>query len=157
MTSRSFWNYYRDEVNDSANEIDDNDNEINNDKTMKSKSFECKTKIIGSTPNNNSRLNAEFVALLKYLSIFWRCLNLSLINCEIELDLTWSKHYVISEISRTPEMDGANPADATLTTGATFQINNAKFYAPVVTLSINDNIKFLENIKQVFKKISWNK
>ena len=43
-------------------------------------------------------------------------------------------------------------------TGATFQINKKKLYLPVVTLSINDNIKFLENIKQGFKRtISWNK
>ena len=46
----------------------------------------------------------------------------------------------------------------TTTTSATFQINNAKIYVPVVTFSVNDNIKFLENIKQVFKRtISWNK
>ena len=46
----------------------------------------------------------------------------------------------------------------TATASATFQINNDKLYAPVVTLSINDNIKFLENIKQGFKRIiSWNK
>ena len=46
----------------------------------------------------------------------------------------------------------------TVTTGATFQINNAERYVPVVTLPINDNIKFLENIKQEFRrKISWNK
>ena len=46
----------------------------------------------------------------------------------------------------------------TTTTVATFQINNAKPYVPVVSLSINDNIKFLENIKQGFKEtISWNK
>ena len=39
-----------------------------------------------------------------------------------------------------------------------FQINNARLYVPVVTLSINDNIRFLENIKQGFKgTISWNK
>ena len=38
-------------------------------------------------------------------------------------------------------------------TGATFQTSNAKLYVPVVTLSINDNIKFLENIKQGLKKI----
>ena len=44
------------------------------------------------------------------------------------------------------------------TTGATFQINNAKLYVPVVILSVNDNIKFLENIKQGFKRtIYWNK
>ena len=37
-------------------------------------------------------------------------------------------------------------------------ITSTKLYVPVVTLSINDNIKFLENIKQGFKKtISWNK
>ena len=43
-------------------------------------------------------------------------------------------------------------------TGATFQISNTKLYVPVVTLSIDDNIKFLENIKQEFKRtISWNK
>ena len=47
---------------------------------------------------------------------------------------------------------------ATQTAEATFQINNAKLYVPVVTLSMNDNIKFLENMKQGFKKtISWNK
>ena len=34
------------------------------------------------------------------------------------------------------------------TTGATFQINNGLLYVPYVTLSMNDNIKFLENIKQ---------
>ena len=53
---------------------------------------------------------------------------------------------------------GDNLVNETLTTGETFQINNAKLYVPVVTLSINDNIKFLENIKQGFKRtISWNK
>ena len=43
------------------------------------------------------------------------------------------------------------------TTGAPFQINNAKLYVSVVTLSINDDIKILENIKQGFKRIIyWN-
>ena len=56
--------------------------------------------------------------------------------------------------ANSPVLDVA----AMQTTGATFQINNGKFYVPVVTLSINDNIKFLENIKQEFKRtISWNK
>ena len=72
--------------------------------------------------------------------------------------MRWSKYCLISEISRTPEVGGANPADAILATGATFQISNTKLYVPVVTLSINDNNKFLENIKQGFKRtISWNK
>ena len=38
------------------------------------------------------------------------------------------------------------------TTGATFTIATTKFYVPVVTLSINDNIKFLESLKQEFKR-----
>ena len=46
----------------------------------------------------------------------------------------------------------------TLSTGATVQINNAKLDVPVVNLSINDNIKFLENINQGSRRtISWNK
>ena len=41
--------------------------------------------------------------------------------------------------------------------GVTFTITSAKPYIPIVTLSINDNIKFLENIKQGFNRISWDK
>ena len=94
------------------------------------------------------------------MSNFWRFLNLPLINCEIELDLKWTKNCVTSEKSRTfravPNTDPAEYQVVTATTGATFQINNARL--PVVTLSINDNIKFLENIKQGFKRtIYWNK
>ena len=74
-----------------------------------------------------------------------------MINCEIELDLRWTKNYVISETSiipRTPGNPDANPpvqqVTAIQTTGATIQINNAKSYITVVTLSINGN-------KQIFK------
>ena len=46
----------------------------------------------------------------------------------------------------------------TASTSATFQINNAKPYAPVVTFSVNDNNKFLENIKEGLNRtIYWNK
>ena len=63
---------------------------------------------------------------------------------------------------RLPANSNANTSvqevAAIQTTGATFQINNAKLYVPVVTLSINDNIRFLENIKQGYKRtIFWNK
>ena len=134
----------------------------NNNKTATSISFKYKTKIIGSTSDNASRLNAEVVVPLKYLSNFWRSLDLLLINCEIELDFSWSRNCVISEILRTfRAVPNTNPIwyEATSqTTSATFQINNAKLYVPVVTLSTDDNIKFLENIKQRFKRtVSWNK
>ena len=96
------------------------------------------------------------------MSNFWKSLNLTSINWEIEPDLSWSRYFVITEISRT---DGAVPNTnrvryqvTSQTTGAAFQINNTKVYIPVVFLSINDKIKFLENIKQECKRtISWNK
>ena len=82
-----------------------------------------------------------------------------LINCEIGLDLKWTKNCVISEICKTSEVSAnpnANPPypliQATATTAATFQVDNAKLYVPVVAFSISDNIKFLENIKQGFKR-----
>ena len=90
---------------------------------------------------------------------------MALIKCEIEIDLPWSEECTISEKSIIPRIAGNPRANQPIqdretrqTTGATFQINNAKLYVPVVTLPINDNIKFLENIKQGFKKTkSWNK
>ena len=60
---------------------------VNNNKTTTSKSFKYKTKIIGITPNNENRLNAEVVVPLKYLSNFWRYLDFKLFNCETELHL----------------------------------------------------------------------
>ena len=70
MTQGSLWNYYRDEINDAENENDDYDNKINNNKTTSSKSFKYKTKIIGNTPNNTSRLNAGVVAPVNTSVIF---------------------------------------------------------------------------------------
>ena len=84
-----------------------------------------------------------------------------LINCEIELDLSWSRYCFISEISRTPTVPANQlvlAVDATQIIWTTFQINNARLYVSVDTLPINDNITFLENIKPRFKRtISWNK
>ena len=84
------------------------------------------------------------------MSNFWKFLDLPFINCEIELDLSWSKECILSEISiapRTPVNPDANSpvqeVTAMQTTVAKFQINNDKLYVSVVTLSTNDNIKFL--------------
>ena len=75
------WNYYSDGVNDSANEnIDAMKITMNNNKTKRGQPFDYKKKLIGSTPNNKSRLNAEVVVLLIYFSNFWRSLDLLLIT-----------------------------------------------------------------------------
>ena len=70
MTSGSLWNYYKDEVNDNANENSPADNYRINSKKTTSKSFEYKTKITGSTPADNNILQKEVVVPLKYLSNF---------------------------------------------------------------------------------------
>ena len=89
ITSGILWNCYGDEMTDAANENENNgaiDFRINNDKVTTSKSSEYKIKLVARRPENASRLNAEVVVPLQYLSNFWRSLNLPLIKCEIELD-----------------------------------------------------------------------
>ena len=82
------------------------------------------------------------MAPLKYLSNFWRTLQMPLINCEVNLILTWSSACVITD------SNGAG----------TFKISDTKLYVPVVTLSIQENAKFLQQLKSGFKRvINWNK
>ena len=72
MTSESFWNYYRDEINDDANENNAGNVMIKSNKTIARKSFEYKTKKqIKIIPANYNTLDTEFVAPLKYLISFW--------------------------------------------------------------------------------------
>ena len=125
MTSGSLWNYHRDEVNDDANENNNDDYRINNNNTTTSKSFEYKTKIIGSTPADNSRLDVELVVPLNHSSNFWRSLDLHLINCKIKFNLRWARNGIISEVPRAAAVVGSDTAPPTTTTSATFQINNA--------------------------------
>ena len=81
---------------------------------------------------------------LKYLSNFWRTLEMSLINCEVDLILTWSSTCVLV---------ATNIANQ----NATFAITDKKLYLPVVTLSTQENTKFLQQLKSSFKRIiNWN-
>ena len=86
--------------------------------------------LIRSTPNNDYRLDTEVAVLLKYLSNFWRSLNLPLINCEIKLNLSWWRYCVISEVLKTymaiPNTDPVRYDVVTIWNSATFQINNAR-------------------------------
>ena len=52
----------------------------------------------GRKPANNDELNTEVIVPLKYLSNFWRSVDLPLISREKEFDLTWSKDCLISGI-----------------------------------------------------------
>ena len=83
-----------------------------------------------------------------------------LINCEINLILTWSKNCVItSKVTRDADPD-VNPTVAEINnpTGATFKTTDTKLYLPVATLSTEDDNKLLEQLKLGFKRtIKWNK
>ena len=91
ITLWSLLNYHRDEIN-----ADENENNAN--KTITSKSFEYKIKIIGRTRNYNTTLDKEAVPL-KYLVNFLRFLDLWLIKCKIELGFPWPKEFITFEIS----------------------------------------------------------
>ena len=93
---------------------------------------------------------------LKNLSNFWRILNIPLINCEVELILTRSKNCVLVDMTER-DGEGDNPAIAAQT-GLEFKITDTKLYVPVVTLSKENDIKLLEQLKSGFKRtIKWNK
>ena len=76
---------------------------------------------------------------LKYLSNFWRTLEIPLINCRVSLLLTWSSTCVITNCTGAGRFD-------------------TKIYVPVVTLSIQDYSKLLQQLKSGFKRVvNWNK
>ena len=61
-----------------------------------SESFKSKIKITGKTRDNGNTKEVEIIVPLKYLSNFWRTLEVPLINCEVKLILTWSSTFVIT-------------------------------------------------------------
>ena len=88
-TSGSLWQYCKEipAVNNDGNIVDFNGANATD-------SFNFKTKITGQT-NDDGIINVEIMVPLKYLSNFWRTLEMPLINCEVELILTWSANRVI--------------------------------------------------------------
>ena len=136
----SLWQYYRDEpvLGNNKNIIDfhvDNNNSI---------SFKFKQQITAQTKNGDTK-DAEIAAPLKYLRNFGRTLEMPLINCEIILQLKWSKKCILvagTEANQNPE----------------FKITDTKHYVPVVTVSTQNNIKLLKQLEFGFKRtINWNK
>ena len=65
--SGSLWQYYRHKPNDNLAD---------------SESSKPKIKIAGETPNNDNEKDVEIMVPLKYLSNFWRTLEMPLINCD---------------------------------------------------------------------------
>ena len=111
-TSGRLYQYYKDEPNDNIAD---------------SESFKSKVKITGKTPAAGNTKDVEIIVPLKYLSNFWRILEMPLINCEVNLILTWSRDCVITNS----------------TSAGKFAITETKLHVPVVTLSTQDNAKLL--------------
>ena len=129
-TSGRLWQFKRDEIEDVDLTVDDN--YIPNN----SSSFKYKSSLI---TNRNA---VSTVVTLKYLTNFWRLLEMLLINCKIELSLSWDPNCVLS----------------TLVGDSTFAITDAKIYVPVVTLSIEDNAKLSKLLSEGLKRsVYWNK
>ena len=139
QTTGRLWQYCKDMPARNAN------NEIiifSEDNTTDS--FKFKAKITGQTGNDGTKDVGKMVPL-KYLSNFWRTLEMPLINCEVNLILTWSSNCVLI-------------ATAIQNQAATFEITDTKLYVPVVTLSTQENTKFLQQLKSGFKRvINWTK
>ena len=134
-SSATLYQYKRDEPPE-ANAIDDLTVDNSN-------SFKYKVSLLGNpvVADNIAKRSVKVVVPLKYLSNFFRSLEMPLINCKIKLNLTWKKECVLST-------DAGN---------AVFIINDTKMYVPVVTLSKEDNKDFIEQQNKGFQRsIYWN-
>ena len=118
-TSGSLWQFKRDE------QPKENNGEISDVSTDNSSSFKYKSDFIGTIPNGGRKNGVKIAVPLKYLSNFWRSLEMPLINCEFELSLTWNKNCILSSVA-----DDSN-----------FAITDTKLYVPVVTLKTEGNAK----------------
>ena len=138
-TTGSLWQYCKD-----IPARNDNDKIIVFDVINVTDSLNFKVKITGQT-GNDGRKNVEIMVPLKYLSNFWRTLEMPMINCEVNLILTWSSSCVLIATGNQNQ-------------AARFAITDTKLYVPVVTLSTQENTKFLQQLKSGFKRvINWNK
>ena len=107
--------------------------------TDDSSSFKYKSSFFKplTAADNGVFKDVKIAVPLKYLSNFWRSLEMPLINCKIHLELNWSKDCVMSTI-----------ADTTFKT---------MLYVPIVTLSSKDNVKLVKLLEEGFKRpVYWN-
>ena len=130
--SRSLSNFKRDEIINNAN-ITNDDN---------APSFKYKSNVVGNIKDNETKNGVKIAVPLKYLINFWRYLEMTLINCKIELSLKWIENCTLSNAG----------------TAATFKITDTKLYVPIVTLKTEGNKKLSKLLSDGFKRsIYWNK
>ena len=149
-TTGSLWNYYRDQP---SSTIDDNN--ITHS-VLNSESFDYQASFMenGLTHDNLTKNDVKVVVPLNNLSNFWRQLDIPLINCEVELILTRFKNCVLINKSTREANYGANPVvcETDNPENGTFKIKDLTLYVPVVTLSKENDIKLLAQLKTGFKR-----
>ena len=141
-TTSSLPFYSKDEVNNFGNVIAN---------TNAFKSFKCKAKLIGSTvaAANEILEDARIPVPLKYLSNFWRSLEMPLINCKVKLKFRWTKHCVL--VVTANDNTNVNP------NRIIFIIKDTKLYVPVVTSSAKENQKLSKALSKGFEtSVYWN-
>ena len=147
-SSGSLYQFKRDEspTNDNGNP--------NNVALDNSTSFKYKASILRKATDGNddkSLKNIKLVVPLKYLSNFFRSLEMPLINCKMHLELNWNNNCVM--YGADTYADGENDNDRE----TTFQITSTKLYVPVVTLSTKDNENLTKQLDEGFKRsVYWN-
>ena len=109
--SGSLWSFKRDDVANNA-DVTNDDN---------APSIKYKASIIGNKENNGIKNGVKVAVPLKYLSNFWRSLEMPLVNCKVELLLNWIENCVLTTAANANKV--------------TFEITDAKLYVPIVTLS----------------------
>ena len=110
-----------------------------------SESFKYKATLVGKTANHNdgkiSIKGTKIVVTLKYLSNFWRALEMPLKNCKIHLELNWIKDCILSSAGNS----------------AKFEITDAKLHVPIATLPTKDSIHLTKQLSEGFKRsVYWN-
>ena len=124
-TSGSLWDFKRDEIVNNANLANDDN----------ASSFKYKGNLTGDTEANGTKKGVKIAVPLKYLSHFWRSLEMPLINCKVELSLKWIENRVLT--SATVDADVNNTgADR-----AAYKITEVKLNVPIVTLLAEGNAK----------------
>ena len=120
-----------------------------------STSFEYKASLLGKATdaygNDRSLKNTKIVVPLKYLSIFFRSLEMPLINCKIHLELNGKSNCLMYGADTYDGGDNVNNRETT------FQTTSTKLYVPIVTLSTKDNVRLTKQLNEEFKRsVYWN-
>ena len=93
--------------------------------------------------------DTTITVLLKYLSNFWRSLEMPLINCKVELKLKLKKYCVL--VAVCVDNTETNPDNII------FTIKDARLYVPVVTLSARDSEKLSKLLNKGYERsVYWN-